>query len=166
MMIEYPKYILERNWVYGKETVQFVVNLNFHRPKIHSSPSIFYLLPPHSQISDKEKKTLSNQNGGSSIMDDAADEQSEVRRRRHHHTNSHRHPQKTSTLLCLLQWKTLLPLLPHGISLRSHGSVATWFGPNIGVLLLNKYLLFYYGFRYPIFLTMTHTLSCAPTAPP
>ncbi|XP_009133157.1 probable sugar phosphate/phosphate translocator At1g12500 [Brassica rapa] len=50
---------------------------------------------------------------------------------------------------------------PHGISLRSHGGVAAWFGSNIGVLLLNKYLLFYYGFRYPIFLTMTHTLSCA-----
>uniref|UniRef100_M4DJU1 Sugar phosphate transporter domain-containing protein n=1 Tax=Brassica campestris TaxID=3711 RepID=M4DJU1_BRACM len=39
--------------------------------------------------------------------------------------------------------------------------IAAWFGSNIGVLLLNKYLLFYYGFRYPIFLTMTHMLSCA-----
>ena len=57
--------------------------------------------------------------------------------------------------------ENLLLLLPHGISLRSHGGVAAWFGSNIGVLLLNKYLLFYYGFRYPIFLTMTHTLSCA-----
>ncbi|KAH0927501.1 hypothetical protein HID58_019757 [Brassica napus] len=94
-------------------------------------------------------------------MDDAADEQPEVRRRRHHHTNSHRHPRNTSTLLRLLQWKTLLPLLPNGISLRSYGGVTAWFGSNIEVFLLNKYLLFYYGFCYPIFLTMTHTLSCA-----
>ncbi|XP_010533735.1 PREDICTED: probable sugar phosphate/phosphate translocator At1g12500 [Tarenaya hassleriana] len=39
--------------------------------------------------------------------------------------------------------------------------IAGWFGSNIGVLLLNKYLLAYYGFRYPIFLTMIHMLSCS-----
>ncbi|KAL8158919.1 hypothetical protein V2J09_000456 [Rumex salicifolius] len=39
--------------------------------------------------------------------------------------------------------------------------VAAWYTSNIGVLLLNKYLLSIYGFRYPIFLTMLHMLSCA-----
>lgn len=39
--------------------------------------------------------------------------------------------------------------------------VAAWYVSNVGVLLLNKYLLSFYGFRYPIFLTMLHMLSCA-----
>ncbi|XP_057513387.1 probable sugar phosphate/phosphate translocator At1g12500 [Actinidia eriantha] len=39
--------------------------------------------------------------------------------------------------------------------------IASWYFSNIGVLLLNKYLLSIYGFRYPIFLTMLHMLSCA-----
>lgn len=39
--------------------------------------------------------------------------------------------------------------------------VASWYLSNIGVLLLNKYLLSFYGFRYPIFLTFLHMLSCA-----
>ncbi|KAJ4955524.1 hypothetical protein NE237_012307 [Protea cynaroides] len=39
--------------------------------------------------------------------------------------------------------------------------IASWYLSNIGVLLLNKYLLSFYGFRYPIFLTMLHMLSCA-----
>ncbi|KAK4746023.1 hypothetical protein SAY87_012335 [Trapa incisa] len=39
--------------------------------------------------------------------------------------------------------------------------VVSWYLSNIGVLLLNKYLLSYYGFRYPIFLTMLHMISCA-----
>ncbi|XP_010276035.1 PREDICTED: probable sugar phosphate/phosphate translocator At1g12500 [Nelumbo nucifera] len=39
--------------------------------------------------------------------------------------------------------------------------IASWYFSNIGVLLLNKYLLSYYGYRYPIFLTMIHMLSCA-----
>ncbi|GMH22731.1 hypothetical protein Nepgr_024574 [Nepenthes gracilis] len=38
--------------------------------------------------------------------------------------------------------------------------VASWYASNIGVLLLNKYLLSIYGYRYPIFLTMLHMLSC------
>ncbi|XP_040990336.1 probable sugar phosphate/phosphate translocator At1g12500 [Juglans microcarpa x Juglans regia] len=38
--------------------------------------------------------------------------------------------------------------------------VASWYLSNIGVLLLNKYLLSFYGFRFPIFLTMLHMLSC------
>ena len=34
--------------------------------------------------------------------------------------------------------------------------IAAWYFSNIGVILLNKYLLSVYGFRYPIFLTMMH----------
>ncbi|KAG5228442.1 sugar phosphate/phosphate translocator [Salix suchowensis] len=41
------------------------------------------------------------------------------------------------------------------------GIIASWYLSNIGVLLLNKYLLSYYGYRYPIFLTMLHMISCA-----
>ncbi len=39
--------------------------------------------------------------------------------------------------------------------------IAAWYSSNIGVLLLNKYLLSNYGFRYPIFLTMSHMTACA-----
>ena len=38
--------------------------------------------------------------------------------------------------------------------------IASWYISNIGVLLLNKYLLSLWGFKYPIFLTMLHMLSC------
>lgn len=41
------------------------------------------------------------------------------------------------------------------------GLVAAWYSSNIGVLLLNKYLLSNYGFRYPIFLTMCHMTACS-----
>ncbi|KAG0473129.1 hypothetical protein HPP92_014986 [Vanilla planifolia] len=39
--------------------------------------------------------------------------------------------------------------------------IGAWYFSNIGVLLLNKYLLSIYGFRYPIFLTMIHMVSCS-----
>ncbi|KAI3522528.1 hypothetical protein L1887_00385 [Cichorium endivia] len=38
--------------------------------------------------------------------------------------------------------------------------IASWYLSNIGVLLLNKYLLSFYGYKYPIFLTMLHMISC------
>lgn len=41
------------------------------------------------------------------------------------------------------------------------GLVSAWYSSNIGVLLLNKYLLSNYGFRYPIFLTMCHMTACS-----
>ncbi|GJN36227.1 hypothetical protein PR202_gb25067 [Eleusine coracana subsp. coracana] len=41
------------------------------------------------------------------------------------------------------------------------GLVASWYASNIGVLLLNKYLLSVYGFRFPIFLTACHMSACA-----
>ncbi|CAH2080500.1 unnamed protein product [Thlaspi arvense] len=40
------------------------------------------------------------------------------------------------------------------------GLVSAWYAANIGVLLLNKYLLSNYGFKYPIFLTMCHMTAC------
>ncbi|XP_015897109.1 probable sugar phosphate/phosphate translocator At3g11320 [Ziziphus jujuba] len=41
------------------------------------------------------------------------------------------------------------------------GAVISWYGSNIGVLLLNKYLLSNYGFRYPVFLTLCHMSACS-----
>lgn len=41
------------------------------------------------------------------------------------------------------------------------GLVSAWYVSNIGVLLLNKYLLSNYGFKYPIFLTMCHMIACS-----
>ncbi|XP_037483475.1 probable sugar phosphate/phosphate translocator At3g11320 [Triticum urartu] len=45
--------------------------------------------------------------------------------------------------------------------LRTAGLVAAWYASNIGVLLLNKYLLSVYGFRYPVFLTACHMSASA-----
>ncbi|KAG1359172.1 UDP-URONIC ACID TRANSPORTER 1 [Cocos nucifera] len=39
--------------------------------------------------------------------------------------------------------------------------IGAWYLSNIGVLLLNKYLLSIYGYRYPIFLTTLHMLACS-----
>ncbi|KAE8711158.1 putative sugar phosphate/phosphate translocator [Hibiscus syriacus] len=39
--------------------------------------------------------------------------------------------------------------------------IILWYSSNIGVLLLNKYLLSNYGFRFPIFLTMPQFLKIA-----
>ncbi|WOL16268.1 hypothetical protein Cni_G25055 [Canna indica] len=41
------------------------------------------------------------------------------------------------------------------------GLISAWYSSNIGVLLLNKYLLSNYGFKYPIFLTMCHMAACS-----
>ncbi|XP_028783531.1 probable sugar phosphate/phosphate translocator At5g05820 [Neltuma alba] len=41
------------------------------------------------------------------------------------------------------------------------GAVISWYGSNIGVLLLNKYLLSNYGFAYPVFLTLCHMTACS-----
>uniref|UniRef100_A0A2N9EXE2 Sugar phosphate transporter domain-containing protein n=1 Tax=Fagus sylvatica TaxID=28930 RepID=A0A2N9EXE2_FAGSY len=38
--------------------------------------------------------------------------------------------------------------------------IASWYLSNIGVLL-SKYLLSFHGYRYPIFLTMLHMISCS-----
>ncbi|XP_012068417.1 probable sugar phosphate/phosphate translocator At3g11320 [Jatropha curcas] len=41
------------------------------------------------------------------------------------------------------------------------GLITAWYSSNIGVLLLNKYLLSSYGFKYPIFLTLCHMMACS-----
>lgn len=41
------------------------------------------------------------------------------------------------------------------------GLVSSWYTSNIGVIILNKYLLSNYGFRYPIFLTLCHMIACS-----
>ncbi|CAI5470411.1 unnamed protein product [Closterium sp. Yama58-4] len=41
------------------------------------------------------------------------------------------------------------------------GLIASWYICNIGVLLLNKFLLSNYGYKYPIFLTMCHMAACS-----
>jgi len=46
------------------------------------------------------------------------------------------------------------------MELNSVAIIAIWYGANIGVLLLNKYLLSVYGFKYPVFLTLCHMVSC------
>ena len=38
--------------------------------------------------------------------------------------------------------------------------VFAWFCSNIGLLLMNKYLLSNYGFKQPVFLTFCHMLAC------
>ncbi|KAF3786744.1 putative sugar phosphate/phosphate translocator [Nymphaea thermarum] len=65
--------------------------------------------------------------------------------------------------------KGSLPLLQPGKSAGGAGGgrfftlglVSSWYASNIGVLLLNKYLLSNYGFRFPIFLTMCHMMACS-----
>ncbi|KAJ6826309.1 putative BTB/POZ domain-containing protein [Iris pallida] len=46
-------------------------------------------------------------------------------------------------------------------SLGTAAVIASWYLSNIGILLLNKYLLSFHGFRYPIFLTALHMVSCS-----
>ena len=38
--------------------------------------------------------------------------------------------------------------------------VVWWYSSNIGVVLLNKYLLSNYGFKFPVFLTICHMFAC------
>lgn len=49
--------------------------------------------------------------------------------------------------------------VPRG--LFTAGIIASWYSTNIGVLLLNKYLLTNYKYKYPIFLTLCHMLACS-----
>ncbi|PRQ43032.1 putative sugar phosphate transporter domain-containing protein [Rosa chinensis] len=50
---------------------------------------------------------------------------------------------------------------PSPIPWPTIGWVVSWYASNIGVLLLNKYLLTNYGFKYPIFLTLCHMTACS-----
>ncbi|KAK4784112.1 hypothetical protein SAY86_018480 [Trapa natans] len=53
------------------------------------------------------------------------------------------------------------PIMKPSSRLFTFGLVTSWYCSNIGVLLLNKYLLSNYGFKYPIFLTMCHMTACS-----
>ncbi|XP_020576448.1 probable sugar phosphate/phosphate translocator At3g11320 [Phalaenopsis equestris] len=57
--------------------------------------------------------------------------------------------------------KVILPAPVVNGRLFTVGLVISWYSSNIGVLLLNKYLLSNYGFRFPIFLTMCHMTACS-----
>ena len=39
--------------------------------------------------------------------------------------------------------------------------IAAWYTSNIGVILMNKFLLSTYNYKFPIFLTFLHMLSCS-----
>ena len=39
--------------------------------------------------------------------------------------------------------------------------ILAWYTSNIGILLLNKYLLSNYGFKKPVFLTLVHMATCS-----
>lgn len=39
--------------------------------------------------------------------------------------------------------------------------IISWYSSNIGVLLMNKYLLTNYGYKYPVFLTTCHMMLCS-----
>lgn len=44
--------------------------------------------------------------------------------------------------------------------IKSAIAVAVWYSSNIGLLLLNKYMLSGFGFRRPVFLTLWHMIAC------
>ena len=49
-------------------------------------------------------------------------------------------------------------------ALIAYGYVATWIGLSSGVILFNKYILSFFGFPFPISLTMIHMLFCSTLA--
>lgn len=51
--------------------------------------------------------------------------------------------------------------MPHAGGVTATSSIVVWYVCNIGVLLLNKYLLSSYGFKYPVFLTFCHMMACS-----
>lgn len=48
----------------------------------------------------------------------------------------------------------------HRHTLATAFIVAAWFSSNIGLLLMNKFLLSNYGFKQPVFLTVCHMFAC------
>lgn len=67
-------------------------------------------------------------------------------------------PSSKTSFLSLVIPTTTISSSP---TLTTAAIIASWYFSNIGVLLLNKYLLSIHGYRYPIFLTMLHMLACA-----
>lgn len=60
----------------------------------------------------------------------------------------------------------LLPVSAQPVQIAYRPSAVTgfivfaWFTSNIGLLLMNKYLLSNYGFKQPVFLTVCHMFAC------
>ncbi|KAK1276985.1 putative sugar phosphate/phosphate translocator [Acorus gramineus] len=52
-----------------------------------------------------------------------------------------------------------------GGALTTARLISSWYISNIGVLLLNKYLLTIYFYRYSIFFTTLHMLLCSAAIP-
>ena len=50
--------------------------------------------------------------------------------------------------------------LASSMSAYTLSMIAAWCFSNIGVILLNKYILSVWGFKYPVFLTACHMLMC------
>ena len=71
-------------------------------------------------------------------------------------TNEHRNPSNN-----LHRPISKKPRMKSTSRLFTISLVSSWYCSNIGVLLLNKYLLSNYGFKYPIFLTMCHMTACS-----
>lgn len=67
-------------------------------------------------------------------------------------------PLKLETASLLQQNEFTRPA--HKSTLLTATVVLAWFVSNIGLLLMNKYLLSNYGFRQPVFLTLCHMLAC------
>lgn len=45
--------------------------------------------------------------------------------------------------------------------MRTSVAVVSWYASNVGVMLLNKYVLSSYNFKKPVFLTLCHMISCS-----
>ena len=52
-------------------------------------------------------------------------------------------------------------LAGRSMNFTTYAVVVAWYASNIGVLLLNKFLLGSYGFKYPVFLTLCHMVACS-----
>ena len=69
-------------------------------------------------------------------------------------------PDKLETVPLLQQAELQTRPAAHKARLVTAVVVFAWFCSNIGLLLMNKYLLSNYGFKQPVFLTLCHMLAC------
>jgi len=67
---------------------------------------------------------------------------------------------ETDPLLSLLPESSSPPKSRYRANFMTALVVFAWFCSNIGLLLMNKFLLSNYGFKQPVFLTLCHMLAC------
>jgi len=67
---------------------------------------------------------------------------------------------ETDPLLSSLPESSSQPKSVHRANFMTALVVFAWFCSNIGLLLMNKFLLSNYGFKQPVFLTLCHMLAC------